>query len=98
MADAVADRAHTRTQLTLLVLSEAAARLSPRRLMRFGRPFAVPDRLLAVPRACAERACEAAARGPRAVAEVVRTEIYGAMAGLSSAKVTGTGAPQDAAS
>jgi uncharacterized heparinase superfamily protein len=50
MADAMADRAHTRTQLTLLVLSETAARLSPRRLMRFGRPFAVPDRLLAVPR------------------------------------------------
>lgn len=50
MADAMADRAHTRTQLTLLVLSEAAARLSPRRLMRFGRPFAVPDRLIAVPR------------------------------------------------
>jgi uncharacterized heparinase superfamily protein len=50
MADAMADRAHTRTQLTLLVLSEAAARLSPRRLMRFSRPFAVPGRLLAVPR------------------------------------------------
>lgn len=34
----------------LLVLSEAAARLSPRRLVRFGRPFSVPDRLLGVPR------------------------------------------------
>ncbi len=50
MADAMADRTHMRTQLTLLVLAEAAARLSPRRLVRFGRPFAVPDRLLAVPR------------------------------------------------
>jgi uncharacterized heparinase superfamily protein len=50
MADAMAERAHTSTQLTLLVLGEAAARLSPRRLMRFGRPFSVPDRLLAVPR------------------------------------------------
>ncbi|BCJ89503.1 heparinase [Terrihabitans soli] len=50
MADAMADRAHTRTQLTLLVLTEAAARLSPRRLMRFGLPFSVPDRLIAIPR------------------------------------------------
>lgn len=49
MADAMTERAHTRTQLTLLVLGEAVARLSPRRLMRFGRPFSVPDRLLTVP-------------------------------------------------
>jgi uncharacterized heparinase superfamily protein len=50
MAEAMTDRAHTGTQLTLLVLGEAAARLSPRRLMRFGRPFSVPDRLLVIPR------------------------------------------------
>lgn len=50
MAQAVAYRAHTRIRLTLLVLSEAAAHLSPLRLVRFGRPFAVPDRLLAEPR------------------------------------------------
>src|ERR1044071_3335882 len=50
MADAMADRAHTRTRLLMLVLAEAAAHFSPRRLFRFSRPFSVPDRLLAVPR------------------------------------------------
>jgi len=41
---------HTRTRLALLVAAEAAARLSPRRMVRFGGPFSVPDGLLMAPR------------------------------------------------
>lgn len=49
MADVAGDRRHSRTRLALLAAATAAARLSPRRLLRFGRPFSAPDRIVAAP-------------------------------------------------